>query len=116
MDFAYSDKVEGLRLRLAAFMDLADHGDGVIAQLLFGRGRQMRPGAVSIDAVDETSQSIIDVAGLDQVGDCRGPSCDRGRWRRCERGIEIAAGLGEHQPAQQVRPLLRDTEGDVSAT
>ena len=37
------------------------------------------------------------------------------RRRGIERGVEIAAGLGQDQSAQQIRPLLRDAKCDVAA-
>ena len=53
---------------------------------------------------------------LTEASDARGQRrrC-AGRDRGIERGIQIAAGLGQHDLAQQIGPLLRDAKGDMPA-
>ena len=83
------------------------------------RGRQPRPGAFAVDPVDKAPERAVDIAGLDLLGRYRDPRTLLGwstrRNSRIERGIEIAAGLGQHQLAQQLRPLLRNAECDMPA-
>src|SRR6185437_16961599 len=86
---------------------------------LLGGGRQTPPGVFAIDAIDKVFQRAVDVATPDLVD---GNEHARAPWGwpaayrgRIERGIEIAAGLGQHQLAQQIRPLLRNAEGDMPA-
>jgi hypothetical protein len=76
------------------------------------------PGAGTFDRIEEKLQAALDVAGRNFFRRRCDPRCERrGPGLRCgiERGVEFAAGFGENQPAQQIRPLLRDTKRDVSA-
>ena len=108
-----------LRVGLALLVDLAEEGERVVAQLLLGRRRQAPPRAVAVDALDEILQRALDVAGPDHL-DRAIVFAASGGWRGRDAaasagGVEIAAGLGQHQLAQQVRPLLRDAKRDVPA-
>ena len=94
----------GLAVGLARFMHLAEQGGDVVAKLLLGRGWQPPPGAFAVDAVDEILQSALDVAFADLV-DGEEHACSQRRRRAgldrwIERGVEIAAGLGQHHFAQ----------------
>src|SRR6185437_14638277 len=82
------------------------------------QGRQALPAAGPFQRIDEELQPAIDIAGGDLV---RGGREAREQRRgaalevRIERGIELAAGLGENQPAEQIRPALREAEANMSA-
>ena len=57
----------------------------------------------------------LDTRPVDLMGHSRGQRRGAGRVGGIERGVELAARLGQDQPAQQIRPPLRDTKADVSA-
>ena len=61
-------------------------------------------------------QRALDIAARDFVGRRRDPGArgeGPGVAAGIQRGIELAAGLGQHQPAQQIRPLLRRRETQI---
>ena len=85
---------------------------------LFWRRRQPLPGAGAFQRIHEDLQAAVDVALGDHLGGSRDPRGQRrgaGLVGGIERGVELAAGLGQDQPAQQIRPPLRDAKADVSA-
>ena len=94
--------------------DLADQGEGVVAQVLLRRRRQPRPGARAFDRVQENLQRRRRYRRSrssrrrprSALPSGEGPGRQRGSSDR----IELAAGLGQDQPAQQIRPALRDAE------
>lgn len=97
---------------------LPDQRRRVVAQQLLRRRRQALPGAATFQRIHENLQAAVDVALGDHAGGSRDHSGQRrgtGHVSRIERGIEFAAGLGQDQLAQQIRPALRDSEADVPA-
>src|SRR5579871_2378932 len=95
---------------------IADQRGGIVAQQLFCDGRHSLPWHVQ--RRQENLEAAVDIA---LRYPCRG-RCDRSSHRPgarfvvgIEAGIDLAAGLGQDQLAQQVRPPLRDTECDMAA-
>jgi hypothetical protein len=87
--------------------------------LLLRRGRQARPGAFAVDAIDEQCERTLAVASSDLL--CRHwhPRSDR-REAGCravgpKRWVEVAARFGQHQLSQQLRSRLRHAKPDMSA-
>jgi hypothetical protein len=86
--------------------------------LLFRRCRQPGPGPTPFDRVEEEFQPALDIAGGDLFGRGRNPRTERGGTGlvvRIECGIEFAAGLGQDELAQKIRPLLRCPKRDMAA-
>jgi hypothetical protein len=74
---------------------------------------------LAVDGSDEILQrpSMSPCAPSDREPGCAPPAPTARRAQSRDRArIKIAAGLGQHQFAQQSRPLLRDAEGNVPAT
>ena len=81
-----------------------------------GGSRCQRPGPSSVST--KNFEPAFDIAGSDLV--CRRrEACQQRRGTALvvgvERGIELAAGLGQDQLAQQIGPPLRDAEGNMPA-
>src|SRR5262249_29260444 len=97
--------------------DLAEERDDVVAQLLLRSCRHAPPGAVALDSLIEISQRALDVAGADHLDRERSARGERRMRavRRSKTRIEITAGLGQHQLAQQIRPRLGYAKRDVPA-
>ena len=102
----------------ALLPDLAEQRAGVVAHPLLSLLRQVGPAAGPEDHLGRRLQTFVDRAATDAFG-CRrvkGPERDRrvfGRLRRLEAGVEHAAGLDQHQCADEFGKGLRDPEGDV---
>jgi len=79
----------------------------VVAQLLLGAGRQVAPAFRPLDRRHEDRQAASTSPALifSAWPGC-GPALRRAP-RLAQAGVELAAGLGQHQPADQFRPLLR---------
>jgi len=108
----------GLRKWWTIIAHLADQGGRIVAQALFHQFRQPLPVALALQRVDEIFEPALDIAGRDLVRRHR----ESGKQRRgaalvigIERGIDLAAGFGKDQLAQQIGPPLRDTKRNVSA-
>ena len=111
------------RIRLgkwrALVPDLADQCHGVVAQQLFRRRRQPRPGARAFQRVHEELQPAVDIAGRDLLGrggEPRGSGEGApGFTAGSSVAVELAAGFGQDQPAQQIGPSLGDAKRDMPA-
>lgn len=105
----------GTRERLTLLVDLPQQRARIIAPGLPHRGRHKRPALA--DEIGEDCQPAVDVTGGNAFRRNVIAIAKRGRRHavRMQRRIQIAARLGQHQPAQQLRSLLRHAECDMAA-